>query len=75
MVHHPWDFANFVQACAGIHNQHMPVETEGADQRAWYRQSPHTDSQAVEVEHRVAACGKDSVDDDRVHATTDHVDT
>ncbi len=53
----------------------MPVETEGADQRAWYRQAPHTDSQTVEVKHRVATSGKDSVDDDCIYTTTDHIDT
>ena len=62
--HHPRNFADLVDAGAGVHHQNRPVEDEGAEKRQRDRDAPHADGQRVHVEERIAAGGEDAVDDE-----------
>ena len=64
MQHHPRNFADLVDAGAGVHHQNRPVEDEGAEKRQRDRDAPHADGQRVHVEERIAAGGEDAVDDE-----------
>ena len=74
VVEDPWDFADFVKACAGIYSKHWQMEIECASESARQSDAPHADDQAIYVEQGISACIENAVYDNCADCSPDHID-